>query len=104
MLKKKIKNCLKAFSFFHVYIQNEPYTMLKQNSDILRGNDQYEGFAIDLIFRLSLLLEFKYEIILQNSVDAGVCTNEERNEWDGMIGKVMSGVSFCFVLFRKNES
>lgn len=67
--------------------------MLKQEADSLAGNDRFEGYAVDLIFELSLLLEFSYEFILEEDGEYGDCIDENRNEWNGMIGKVMSGVS-----------
>lgn len=71
----------------------EPYAMLKELSEKLEGNDRFEGFAIDLIFELSLLLEFSYTFILQEDGNYGVCVNNITNEWNGMIGKVIAGVS-----------
>lgn len=67
--------------------------MLKEEADLLTGNDRFEGFAVDLIFELSLLLEFSYEFIVEEDGNYGVCIDEQANIWTGMIGKVMSGVS-----------
>lgn len=83
--------------------------MLKLEAESLTGNDRFEGYAIDLIFELSLLLEFSYEFIVETDGEYGECINENRNEWNGMIGKVMSGVSsklteikssFCVKIFK----
>lgn len=70
--------------------------MLKDSAEELEGNDRYEGFAIDLIFELSLLLEFSYIFILEEDGNYGICTNNITNEWNGMIGKVIAEVSFSF--------
>lgn len=70
----------------------EPYTMLKDSAEQLEGNDRFEGFAIDLIFELSLLLEFSYTFLLEEDGNYGVCKNNITNEWNGMIGKVIDGV------------
>lgn len=67
--------------------------MLKTNTELLEGNDRFEGFAIDLIFELSLLLEFSYTFVLEEDGNYGVCVNNITNEWNGMIGSVISGVS-----------
>lgn len=67
--------------------------MLKEEADLLTGNDRFEGFAVDLIFELSLLLEFSYTFIVEEDGNYGVCIDEQANIWTGMIGKVMSGVS-----------
>lgn len=66
--------------------------MLKTLSETKSGNDRFEGFAIDLIFELSLLLGFEYEFLLQEDNHYGKCINQATNEWDGMINEVMSGV------------
>lgn len=76
----------------------EPYTMLKDSAEELEGNDRYEGFAIDLIFELSLLMEFSFKFILEEDGNYGVCTNNITNEWNGMIGKVIAEASFTFIL------
>lgn len=67
--------------------------MLKTNTESLEGNNQFEGFAIDLIFELSLLLEFSYTFILEEDGNYGICVNNITNEWNGMMGSVISGVS-----------
>lgn len=67
--------------------------MLKESEEMLTGNDRFEGYAIDLIFELSLLLEFSYTFILEEDGNYGVCVNNITNEWNGMIGQVMKDVS-----------
>jgi ABC-type amino acid transport substrate-binding protein len=63
----------------------EPFTMSRINSDALKGNAQYEGYAIDLIDELSLMLNFKYEIRLSNT--GGKLQAD--GTWNGMIGMIM---------------
>lgn len=70
--------------------------MEKEEADLLTGNDRYEGFAVDLIYELSLLLEFSYTFVVEADGNYGVCIDEVSNTWNGMIGKIMSGVSFGF--------
>lgn len=65
--------------------------MLKDLPETKTGNDRFEGFAIDLIFELSLLLGFNYELILQEDNNYGKCINKATNEWNGMINEVISG-------------
>jgi hypothetical protein len=38
------------------FFQTEPYTMYKENSEVLEGNGQFEGFNIDLIDAISKIL------------------------------------------------
>lgn len=66
--------------------------MEKEEAELLTGNDRYEGYAVDLIFELSLLLEFSYTFIVEEDGNYGVCIDEHNNRWSGMIGKLMSGV------------
>lgn len=66
--------------------------MLKDTSESLSGNDRFEGYAVDLIFELSLLLEFSYIFVLQEDGEYGYCVNNITNEWTGMINEVISGV------------
>lgn len=66
--------------------------MLKQEAELLTGNDRFEGYAIDLIFELSLILEFRYTFIVEEDGHYGECIDEISNQWTGMIGKVMTGV------------
>ncbi|XP_024943092.1 glutamate receptor ionotropic, kainate 2 isoform X2 [Cephus cinctus] len=65
----------------------DPYVMLKESSQIMTGNDRYEGFAIDIIAELSKVLHFNYTFELQKDTKYG-SKNPETGEWDGMIGKI----------------
>lgn len=58
--------------------------MLKDSANKLNGNDRYEGFGIDLIHELSLLLGFNYTFTLQEDKEYG-SYNNETNQWNGMI-------------------
>lgn len=69
--------------------------MLKATSTELYGNDRFEGFGIDIIEELSKYLGFKYEFVLQDDKDYGKLNNVT-NEWSGMMGAVISGVSTEF--------
>lgn len=62
--------------------------MRKETSQTLFGNDQYEGFVIELIDKLSLRLNFNYTFILQEDRDYGSAINE--THWSGMIGELMA--------------
>lgn len=71
--------------------------MLVNSTKKLHGNDQYEGFCIDLIAELSKILNFKYEIRLVKDEEFG---KEKNGVWSGVIGEVMQGVRFnLFSLF-----
>ncbi|XP_023227621.1 glutamate receptor ionotropic, kainate 1-like [Centruroides sculpturatus] len=69
----------------------KPYVMLKQSEKKLMGNDQYEGYCVDIIFELSRILGFKYEFHLVRDRVHGVMN--EKKEWNGMIRELIDRVS-----------
>lgn len=66
--------------------------MLKDSSERLSGNDRFEGFGIELIHELSLMLGFNYTFQLQEDGVYG-SLNRDTNEWNGMLRKIMDNVS-----------
>lgn len=65
--------------------------MLKNSSTKLFGNDRYEGYGIDVIHELSVLLGFKYEFKLHPDTVVGEYDNDT-NSWTGIIGELRSEV------------
>lgn len=63
---------------------NAPYTMMKTSSASMEGNDQFEGYAVDLVEELSKILHFKYKFKLVSDKAYGIMN--EKGEWNGMIG------------------
>lgn len=58
----------------------------------LSGNDQYEGYCIDLIKELSEKNDnFNYQFIVDESGSSGKRIGDSKN-WDGMIGFILRGV------------
>ena len=68
-------------------VLNEPYTMLRDSADKKSGNEQFEGYGIDLVEELSKILQFKYKFQLVKDTKYGV--KNDKGEWNGMIGEVM---------------
>ncbi|KAK9882220.1 hypothetical protein WA026_019734 [Henosepilachna vigintioctopunctata] len=66
----------------------EPYCFLKDSSDLLTGNDRYEGFAVDLIDEMAKLEKFSYNIILRADKSNGA--RNSRGQWSGMIGDLIN--------------
>lgn len=66
--------------------------MLKDVPNKLEGNDQYEGFGIELIEELAKKLGFTYTFRLQEDGKYGSLDSETK-EWNGMIREIMEGVS-----------
>lgn len=73
--------------------------MRRESSQKLVGNDQFEGYAIDLIYEISKLLGFNYTLKLVPDGRYG-SYNEETKEWDGMMGELLQQVRFKVVKVR----
>ena len=56
--------------------------MVKDSSSTKIGNDQFEGFSIDLIQELSKILHFKYEFRLVK--DRAYGRPDKNGTWNGM--------------------
>lgn len=72
--------------------------MLKKEQKALKGDDRYEGFAVDIIRELSLKLGFNYTFIVEEDMKYG--ERLSNGSWNGMIGRLMDDVitnSLCTV-------
>ncbi|XP_068896300.1 glutamate receptor ionotropic, kainate 2-like isoform X2 [Tenebrio molitor] len=82
------KQALKHKSFRVLISLIEPFARYKRVSDTsLRGNSEYEGFAIDLIHELSVIEGFNYTFLNQIDKKNGDY-NPVKREWEGMIGAI----------------
>ncbi|KAJ8289843.1 hypothetical protein GJAV_G00005960 [Gymnothorax javanicus] len=69
-------------------ILENPYVMRKENYQDLKGNDQYEGFCVDMLKELADILKFSFRIKL---VDDGLYGAPEANgSWTGMVGELIN--------------
>lgn len=65
--------------------------MRKPNYQDFQGNDQYEGFCVDMLRELADILKFSFKIKL---VDDGLYGAPEPNgSWTGMVGELINRVS-----------
>lgn len=64
--------------------------MRKRDYKVRTGNDQYEGFAVDLIKAVANMLHFQYDIYLVHDGKFGSKTAD--GNWNGMMGELLSGV------------
>ena len=67
---------------------------------VFTGNDQYEGFTIDLLNRISEDLNFKYEVVLSPDNEYGAPRSKRGNdaqEWGGIVGEILVRVRFFSV-------
>lgn len=81
---------LKNRSFVVITALSPPYGMLKESAATLVGNEQLEGFGIDLIHELSLMLGFNYTFELQKD---GVYGSPVNGQWNGMVRELLDHVS-----------
>lgn len=65
--------------------------MMKDSEYVLKENDQFEGFCVDMLKEISELVGFKYKIELVPDGNYGVPNDDE--EWNGMVRQVMDRVS-----------
>ncbi|XP_051574397.1 glutamate receptor ionotropic, kainate 5 isoform X2 [Myxocyprinus asiaticus] len=69
-------------------ILENPYVMRKVNYQEFEGNEQYEGFCVDMLRELADILKFNYRIKL---VDDGLYGAPEPNgSWTGMVGELIN--------------
>lgn len=73
-------------------MQTEPYAIRRKSSVPLKGNDEFEGFGIDLIDELAKLEGFSYIFKIREDKANGNL-DPRTGKWTGMIGDVQSGVS-----------
>ena len=84
------------FDFFYLPFilpsvkQEMPYVMVKSGGN-LTGNDQYEGFCIDLLKAIAGMVGFNYVITLVPDKKYGIL-DPETGEWNGIVRQIMDKV------------
>ncbi|XP_042632149.1 glutamate receptor ionotropic, kainate 5-like isoform X2 [Cyprinus carpio] len=69
-------------------ILEDPYVKRKANYQDFQGNDQYEGFCVDMLREMADILKFSFRIKL---VDDGLYGAPEPNgSWTGMVGELIN--------------
>lgn len=72
--------------------------MLKKNWEMYEGNDQYEGYCVDLASEIAKHIGIKYKISIVPDGKYGA-RDPETKIWNGMVGELVYGVRtflFCF--------
>lgn len=69
--------------------ERKTFTRFSILASLLIGNDRFEGFGVDIIHELSLILGFKYEFRLENQYGN---KNPVTKEWNGMIRQLQDDV------------
>ncbi|KAM7308024.1 glutamate receptor ionotropic, kainate 2 [Ixodes scapularis] len=87
-LYQEVALSLRNKTFRVTTILSEPYVMLKSGSKTTASEgDRLEGFCIDLLREMALLLGFRFEIRLVRDSAYGV--SNEHGEWNGLVREVM---------------
>ncbi|XP_048021577.1 glutamate receptor 4b isoform X4 [Megalobrama amblycephala] len=71
-------------------IMEGPYVMLKKNWEMYEGNEQYEGYCVDLAFEIAKHIGFKYKISIVPDGKYGA-RDPETKIWNGMVGELVYG-------------
>lgn len=69
--------------------------MLKESSEMLTGNERFEGFVVDVIDEVSKLLGFNYVLRLVADSNYG-SYNPVTKEWNGIIRELLDQV-YCLI-------
>ena len=74
-------------------VQEDPYVLKKADPDnVLRGNDVFEGYCVDILKALAAELNFNYTIQLVKDQVYGA-PDGPGNQWTGMVKELMELVS-----------
>lgn len=66
--------------------------MLKKNWELHEGNDQFEGYCVDLASEIAKHIGIKYKISIVPDGKYGA-RDPETKIWNGMVGELVYGVS-----------
>lgn len=81
--------------------QEQPYVMLRPFSN-LTGNARFEGFCIDLLRQIAVMVGFEYRIEMVPDGKYGVI-DLDTGEWNGIVRQLMDKVGFTITyLFTYN--
>ncbi|XP_059382280.1 glutamate receptor 4 isoform X2 [Carassius carassius] len=71
-------------------IMEGPYVMLKKNWEMYEGNEQFEGYCVDLAYEIAKHIGFKYKISIVPDGKYGA-RDPETKIWNGMVGELVYG-------------
>ena len=72
--------------------KESPYVMYK-NHEQLEGNEWYEGYCVDLAYKIPKHVRIKYKLSTVSDEKSGT-RDLETKIWNGMVGELVYGVSF----------
>lgn len=73
--------------------------MLKKNWEMYEGNDQYEGYCVDLASEIAKHIGIKYKISIVPDGKYGA-RDPETKIWNGMVGELVYGVRNLLLFLR----
>lgn len=76
--------------------------MLKKNWEMYEGNEQYEGYCVDLAFEIAKHIGFKYKISIVPDGKYGA-RDPETKIWNGMVGELVYGVNYFPLTFFQSS-
>ena len=82
------------FSTPVILLQEKPYVMARKSEHALIGNEQFEGFCVDLLAEIAEEVQFQYEIRLVPDGKYGAPDSEDANKWNGMVKELLDRVSY----------
>ena len=65
---------------------------MRKSDPLLRGNDRFEGYCVDLLREIATILEFNYSIKLVDDGQYGAPTGPN-GEWTGMVKELIDKVT-----------
>ncbi|XP_065136477.1 glutamate receptor 4a isoform X1 [Paramisgurnus dabryanus] len=71
-------------------IMEGPYVMLKKNWEMFEGNEQFEGYCVDLASEIAKHIGIKYKISIVPDGKYGA-RDAETKIWNGMVGELVYG-------------
>uniref|UniRef100_A0A8K9ULW1 Glutamate receptor n=1 Tax=Oncorhynchus mykiss TaxID=8022 RepID=A0A8K9ULW1_ONCMY len=78
------------WTFVVTTIMEGPYVMLKKNWEMFEGNDQFEGYCVDLASEIAKHIGIKYKIAIVPDGKYGA-RDPETKIWNGMVGELVYG-------------
>lgn len=76
--------------------------MLKKNWEMYEGNDQYEGYCVDLASEIAKHIGIKYKISIVPDGKYGA-RDPETKIWNGMVGELVYGVRAFVFLYSLDD-
>lgn len=81
-----------------LFVQEGPYVMHKKNWEMFEGNEQYEGYCVDLASEIAKHIGIKYKISIVPDGKYGA-RDPETKIWNGMVGELVYGVNYILNIY-----